>query len=94
MKLNIEFFETTLCMFKLQFLIFNVDEFVAPRKTLEYDLIQDMLTLCLQTHQSTGMEVEEFVKLGSEHIVPICRRTSNSTLTLWIVWLSNAQVTS
>ncbi|CAL8097241.1 unnamed protein product [Orchesella dallaii] len=61
-------------------------------KTIKYEIIQDILVLCIQTRASTGMDVDEFIKVTSENIIPLCRRISNCTLALWTIWLASAQM--
>lgn len=73
-------------------MIVKLKLFYRNRKSLREDLIQDIMLLCIETHKATGMDIDEFLKLASENILPLCRRTSNCTLSLWVVWLSTAQV--
>lgn len=62
------------------------------RKTIQQDLIQDIMLLCIETHKVTGMDIEDFLKIASENILPLCRRITNCALAMWVVWLSTAQV--
>ncbi|ODM98580.1 hypothetical protein Ocin01_08098 [Orchesella cincta] len=61
-------------------------------KTIKYEIIQDILVFCIETRASTGMEVDEFIKLTADNIIPLCRRITNCNLALWTIWLASAQM--
>lgn len=51
-----------------------------------------MLTLCFKAQKLTEEEIEALLTIAVDNILPICQRESICELPLWIVWLSNAQV--